>query len=95
MTANTGLSAVWHDEGSRWEIRELPVPVTEPDGVSIRVTATSVCGSDLHIWRGDGRTPGSEPRVPFVFGHEMIGVVAEKGSKISTDSLRRPLKEGC
>ena len=45
--ANTGLSAVWHDEGKRWEIRELPLPEIEPDGVSIRVQATSVCGSDL------------------------------------------------
>ena len=90
----TGISAVWHDEGNRWEMRELPVPETEPDGVSVRVTATAVCGSDLHMWRGDGVPAASKPRVPFVFGHEMMGVVAEKGSKISTDSLRRPLKEG-
>ena len=90
----TGLSAVWHDEGKRWEIRELPRPETEPDGVSIRVSATSVCGSDLHIWRGDGVRPEDGPRDPFVFGHEMMGTVEELGSKITTDSLRRPLKEG-
>ena len=50
---NTGLSAVWHDEGKKWELRELPLPEVEPDAVSIRVQATSVCGSDLHLWRGD------------------------------------------
>src|SRR5688572_4653652 len=88
----TGLSAVWHDEGKQWELRELPLPETEPDAVSIRVQATSVCGSDLHIWRGDGVLDG--PRLPFVFGHEMMGTVAELGSKITTDSLRRPLHEG-
>ena len=92
--AATGLSAVWHDEGSRWEIRELPLPETEADGVSVRVQATSVCGSDLHIWRGDGRDPEARPRDPFVFGHEMMGTVAAMGRKITTDSLRRPLKEG-
>ena len=92
--ATTGLSAVWHDEGKRWEIRELPLPELEPDAINIRVKATSVCGSDLHIWRGDGRRPEDEPREPFVFGHEMMGVVADKGDKITTDSLRRPLKEG-
>ena len=53
--ANTGLSAVWHDEGNKFEIREFPVPEIEDNGVSIRVQATSVCGSDLHVWRGDGR----------------------------------------
>jgi D-arabinose 1-dehydrogenase-like Zn-dependent alcohol dehydrogenase len=87
----TGISAVWHDEGKRWELRELPLPETEPDAVSIRVQATSVCGSDLHLWRGDGFP---EPRTPFVFGHEMMGTVAELGSKVTTDSLRRPLHEG-
>ncbi|HUZ78992.1 MAG TPA: zinc-binding dehydrogenase [Chloroflexota bacterium] len=90
----TGKSAVWHDEGKHWEIRELPVPETEPDGVSIRVQATSVCGSDLHLWRGDGVRAEDGPREPFVFGHEMMGVVEQLGSRIDTDSLRRPLKEG-
>lgn len=91
--AGTGLSAVWHDTGKQWEIRELPRPETEPDGVSIRVGATSVCGSDLHLWRGDGVAVDA-PRDPFVFGHEMMGTVAELGSKVTTDSLRRPLHEG-
>ena len=92
--AKTGLSAEWHDEGERWEIRELPLPEVERDAVSIRVKATSVCGSDLHSWRGDGLRPEHRPRKPFGLGHEMMGVVADKGDKITTDSLRRPLKEG-
>ncbi|MEX0926070.1 MAG: zinc-binding dehydrogenase [Dehalococcoidia bacterium] len=90
----TGVSAVWHDSDKSWELRELPVPEVEPDGISIRVRATSVCGSDLHIWRGDGQKPDDPPREPFVFGHEMMGEVAALGNKITTDSLRRPLKEG-
>jgi threonine dehydrogenase-like Zn-dependent dehydrogenase len=75
-------------------MRELPLPEMESDAVQIRVRATSVCGSDLHIWRGDGRAPDAPPRDPFVFGHEMMGDVAKLGSTITTDSLRRPLKEG-
>ena len=39
-------------------------------------------------------SPEDAPRDPFVFGHEMMGTVAELGSKITTDSLRRPLHEG-
>ena len=89
-----GASAVWHDADHSWELRDLPLPEMEPDAVQIRVKATSVCGSDLHIWRGDGQPKDAPPRDPFVFGHEMMGEVAKLGSKITTDSLRRPLKEG-
>ena len=88
----TGISAIWHDEGEKWELRELPCPETEPDAISVRVRATTVCGSDLKIRRGPN--PAEMPREPFVFGHEMMGEVAELGSKIKTDSLGRPLKEG-
>ena len=92
--SKTGLSAIWHDQGKKFEIAELPILETEPDGINIRVEATSVCGSDLHIWRGDGRKEEEGPRDPFVFGHEMMGSVAELGKNIKTDSLRKPLKEG-
>ncbi len=92
--ARTGISAVWHDEGEKWELRELPVPETEPDAISVRVRATCICGSDLGIRSGDRMRLDGKPREPFVFGHEMMGEVAELGSKIKTDSLGRPLKEG-
>jgi threonine dehydrogenase-like Zn-dependent dehydrogenase len=90
----TGISAVWHDSDQSFELRELPVQEVEPGGVSIRVLRTSVCGSDLHIWRGDGIDKDAPPREPFVFGHEMMGEVAALGKGVDTDSLRRPLKEG-
>ncbi len=90
----TGLAAVWLDELSEFDIRELPLPDVEPDGGSIRVQATSVCGTDLHVWRGDGKTLGQAPRAPLIPGHEMMGIIAGLGAKITTDSLRRPLKEG-
>ena len=92
--ADTGISAVWHDSEQRFELRELPLPEMEPGAISVRVRRTSVCGSDLHIWRGDGMDPQANPRDPFVFGHEMMGDVAALGKGVTTDSLRRPLKEG-
>ena len=91
--AEMGTSAVWHDVDKSWEMRDLPLPELEADAIQIRVRATSVCGSDLHIWRGDGIPKDAPPRDPFVFGHEMMGEVAAMGNKITTDSLRRPLKE--
>ena len=48
--AQMGTSAVWHDADKSWEMRDLPLPELEADAIQIRVRATSVCGSDLHIW---------------------------------------------
>jgi len=44
----------------------------------VRITASGVCGSDVHMWKGkDPRTP-----LPIVLGHEGVGVVEEvKGEK--------------
>lgn len=58
---------------------EAPVPaITEPTDVIVRVTGTTVCGSDLHLYhkeimqlkRGD------------ILGHEYMGVVDEVGSAV-------------
>ena len=54
--SKTGLSAIWHDTTQKFEVTELPIKETESDAINIRVEATSGCGSDLHIWRGDGIT---------------------------------------
>jgi threonine dehydrogenase-like Zn-dependent dehydrogenase len=51
-----------------------------------------ICGSDLHIWRGD--SPLFAAMAGNVAGHEMTGRVHALGSNIKTDSLGRPLKEG-
>jgi D-arabinose 1-dehydrogenase-like Zn-dependent alcohol dehydrogenase len=88
----TAKAAVFFGPGKPFEIREVPIPEVEPEGVLIRVTHANVCGSDLHFWRGDA--PLRLPDDGWIFGHEMTGRVAKLGSKIKTDSLGRPLKEG-
>ena len=35
--SKTGLSAIWHDKGKKFEIAELPTIETEPDAINIRV----------------------------------------------------------
>jgi threonine dehydrogenase-like Zn-dependent dehydrogenase len=90
--AETGRAAVFHGPGKPFEIRELPLPDVEPDGVLVRVTLASICGSDLHFWRGDA--PLRLPDDGWIFGHEMTGRVARLGARVTTDSLGRPLREG-
>ncbi|MEZ0368657.1 MAG: zinc-dependent alcohol dehydrogenase [Candidatus Sericytochromatia bacterium] len=53
--------------------------IQDPRDIIVRVSATAICGSDLHIF--NGLIP--QPR-PMVLGHEFMGIVAETGSAIST-----------
>lgn len=54
-------------------IVEIPVPSLAPGQVLVQVVAAGVCGSDVHMWRGqDPRTP-----LPIILGHEGVGRVVE------------------
>jgi threonine dehydrogenase-like Zn-dependent dehydrogenase len=88
----TARAAVFYGPGKPFEIRDVPIPEVEPDGVLIGVAFANICGSDLHFWRGDA--PLRLPEDGWIFGHEMMGRVARLGARVRTDSLGRPLQEG-
>ena len=54
------------------EIEEFPVTPPGPQQIVVRVLAAGVCGSDVHIWRGEVPFP---TKLPSPLGHEMIGEV--------------------
>ena len=87
-----GKAAVFLGPGKGYEMQEFDVPDPEPDAIVIKVSMGGICGSDLHIWRGD--SPVFAAMAGNVVGHEMTGRVAKLGANISTDSLGQPLKEG-
>lgn len=63
------------------EWTDVPDPrVVDPTDVVVRVDTTTICGTDLHILKGDvpAVTPGR------VLGHEAIGTVTEIGSAITS-----------
>ncbi len=60
----------------RVKVRDKAEPrVEHPDDVVLKVTRTTICGSDLHLYHG--LVP--DTRVGFTFGHEFTGVVVETG----------------
>jgi threonine dehydrogenase-like Zn-dependent dehydrogenase len=75
-------------EPGRFEMHEVPVPGPEPGAILVRVSMAGICGSDLHVWRGE------IPNAGMAAGHEMVGRVAELGAGVTSDSLGRPLREG-
>jgi threonine dehydrogenase-like Zn-dependent dehydrogenase len=87
-----GLVSVFVQPGTPFDLREYPTPKVEKGGILVKNTGAMICGSELHVWRGDGDRP-PEPKAR-VLGHEFTGVVHTLGEGVTTDSLRRPLKEG-
>lgn len=64
------------------EMLEVPIPALKPDWVLVKVRATSICGTDVHIYKWD---PWSQKRIgekalPQIMGHEVAGEVVEVGS---------------
>ena len=58
----------------------VPDPTLQADDdVILRVTATAICGSDLHLYHG--RIPQTEPG--DIFGHEFMGIVEEAGPGVT------------
>lgn len=62
----------------RTEVREVPRPRAGPGEAVIRVTLTTICGTDLHILRGEYPV-----RSGLVIGHEPVGVIAELGAGVT------------
>src|SRR5512143_2063927 len=59
------------------------VPPVGPNDVLIKVRATSICGTDLHIYNWDPWAAG-RLRPPLIVGHEFCGDVVEVGSLVTT-----------
>ena len=74
-------AAVYHGPGGL-RVEEVPVRELKDNEVKIQVKYCGICGTDIHIFHGDGGCCDVTP--PLVPGHEFSGVVAEVGSKVKT-----------
>ena len=83
--------ATFDGPGARPRIRTVPRPRVAHKAALIRIDACGVCGTDMHILRG--HWPGSLPW-PFTLGHELAGVIEEKGPGLETDFMGNPLSVG-
>jgi alcohol dehydrogenase len=70
---------VYHAPGKR-ALEEKPKPsIKEPTDAIINITRTTICGTDLHIMKGDVSTV-TDGRT---LGHEGVGVVEDVGTNVS------------
>lgn len=61
-------------------VADRPMPRPGPGQVLIRVEASGLCRTDIHLARGDWPV---RPQPPYVPGHEAAGVVAELGAGVA------------
>ena len=70
---------VYHGPNHRaWEEKPQPT-LLKPTDALVRISKTTICGTDLHIMKGD------LPKVVDgrILGHEGVGVVLEAGSAVT------------
>lgn len=74
---NTMKAAVFVEPG-KIELQQRPIPKPGPTDALLKVTTTTICGTDVHILKGEYPvTPG------LIVGHEPVGVIAELGSAVT------------
>ena len=70
---------VYHGPGNK-KLEDVPKPVLqEATDAVVRVTKTTICGTDLHILKGDVATVAAGR----ILGHEGIGTIEEVGAGVS------------
>jgi threonine dehydrogenase-like Zn-dependent dehydrogenase len=74
------MKALTYNGARDVRVENVPDPILQDnDDILLRVTATAICGSDLHLYRG--KVPGMKDG--DVLGHEFMGVVEEVGSGVT------------
>ncbi|MEN6541810.1 zinc-dependent alcohol dehydrogenase family protein [Parvibaculum sp.] len=75
------MKALVYQGPGRKALEDRPMPeIAAPTDAVVRVTRTTICGTDLHILKGDVPTcaPGR------ILGHEGVGVIEKVGAAVST-----------
>ncbi|HEX7066442.1 MAG TPA: zinc-dependent alcohol dehydrogenase family protein [Bacillales bacterium] len=72
------MKALVIEEPYKAAIKELPYPKPGKDEVTIKVKRVGICGTDVHIFKGEFLSP-----YPIVPGHEFAGEIEEAGENVA------------
>ncbi len=64
------------------ELLDVDAPAPKDNEVLVRVQATSICGTDVHIYNWDAAAQVYIKSVPQIQGHEFAGEIVEAGNKV-------------
>ncbi len=73
-------------------LEDVPMPkIIEPDDAIVKVTTSTICGTDIHIWHGG--MPEVEPG--RIIGHEFVGEVVEVGPAVRNNKVGDKVAVSC
>ncbi|MDY7433172.1 zinc-dependent alcohol dehydrogenase [Bacillus sp. V26] len=89
------MKALTYQGKEHVEVKEVEAPrIQDARDAIIRITATGICGSDLHLYKN-----GIPAASDYIIGHEPMGVVEETGSEVQSlkkgDRVVIPFNIGC
>ena len=64
-------------------LEDVPIPSIRPNEVIIKIHKTSICGTDVHIYKWDAWAKKTI-LIPTIIGHEFSGVIEKIGSQVKT-----------
>ncbi len=86
-TAQASVLTAFH---APLELREYPLPAAlEPGAVLVRTEMAGICGTDVHLWKGE-----LPMTLPAIMGHETVGRIEELGPGVDRDWTGQPLRFG-
>ena len=73
----TMMKAAVFVEPGRIELQDKPVPEVGPNDALLRITTTTICGTDIHILKGEYPVVRG-----LTIGHEPVGIIEKLGSNV-------------
>ena len=70
-------------------LREFPLPALEPGAALVRTEMAGICGTDVHLWKGELKIG-----LPVILGHETVGKIEQLGEGLNRDWNGEPLTVG-
>lgn len=64
-------------------LKSVPVPVPGPGEVLVKVMATAICGTDVHVYEWNKWAQGAVRSLPRIMGHEFSGEVLQLGEGVN------------
>lgn len=71
------MKALVFVEPGQIELRDKPIPDIGPNDALVRITTTTICGTDVHIVKGEYPVASG-----LTIGHEPVGVIEKLGSNV-------------
>jgi threonine dehydrogenase-like Zn-dependent dehydrogenase len=81
---NSTMSALVYEAPLQMNVRQVPVPVLQPDEALIRVAYSGICGSELSGYEGKN----SLRKPPLIMGHEFSGHIEAIGGAVDRADLK-------